>query len=84
MPNIKSLYINLVEESQVNLVMKNIQQLEFLNGLPIEKQELSSENSFRTDDSMQEVMEDVEAEDMEDDYYQIQQNDDTQILLNKP
>ncbi len=84
MPNIKSLYINLVEESQVNLVMKNIQQLEFLNGLPIEKQELSSENSFRTDDSMQEVMEDVEAEDMEDDYYQIRQNDDTQILLNKP
>ena len=84
MPNIKSLYINLVEESQVNLVMKNIQQLEFLNGLPIEKQEISSENSFRTDDSMQEVMEDVEAEDMEDDYYQIRQNDDTQILLNKP
>jgi len=26
---------------------------------------------------MQEVMEDVEAEDMEDDYYQIRQNDDT-------
>ena len=71
MPNIKSLYINLLEESQVNLVMKHIQQLEFLNGLPIEKQCISSENSFGTDDSMQEVMEDVEAEDMEDDYYQI-------------
>jgi hypothetical protein len=37
--------------------------------LPIEKQVLSSENSFRTDNSMQEVVEDAEAEDMEDDYY---------------
>lgn len=34
---LRSLYINLVEEDQVDQVMRTIEDLEFLNGLPVEK-----------------------------------------------
>ena len=39
MRNLKSLFINLHEEDQVDLVMKKMVSLEFLNGLPVEKEE---------------------------------------------
>jgi hypothetical protein len=39
MPNLKSLFINLHQEEQVDLVMKKIEELEFLNGLPVERDE---------------------------------------------
>lgn len=37
--NLKSLFINLHEEDQVDLVMRKMVNLEFLNGLPVEKEE---------------------------------------------
>ena len=39
MRNLKSLFINLHEEDQVDLVMRKMVSLEFLNGLPVEKEE---------------------------------------------
>jgi len=37
-PNLKSLYINLFEESQVDLIMRLLPELEFLNGLPVDRE----------------------------------------------
>ena len=37
MPNLKSLFINLHEEEQVDLVMRSLEDLEFLNGLRVER-----------------------------------------------
>lgn len=39
MPNLRSLFINLHEEEQVDLVMRKLPELEFLNGLPVERDE---------------------------------------------
>ena len=39
MRNLKSLFINLHEEEQVDLVMRKMVNLEFLNGLPVEREE---------------------------------------------
>ena len=39
MPTLKSLYITLNEEEQVDLIMKKMVSLEFLNGLPVEREE---------------------------------------------
>lgn len=36
-PNLTSLYINLHEEDQVDMVMRTMDRLEFLNGLPVER-----------------------------------------------
>ena len=37
MPNLKSLFVNLHEEEQVDLVMRSLEDLEFLNGLRVER-----------------------------------------------
>ena len=37
MPKLTSLFINLHEEDQVDLVMRVLENLEFLNGLPVER-----------------------------------------------
>ena len=37
MPTLKSLYINLQEEEQVDLIMRNLPDLEYLNGLPVDR-----------------------------------------------
>ena len=41
LPNIKSLYLNLSEESQVDLILKHLLKLEFLNGLPVDRDTLN-------------------------------------------
>jgi hypothetical protein len=38
MPELKSLYINLHEEAQVDLIMRELPYLEFLNGLPVDRE----------------------------------------------
>ena len=51
-PNLKSLYIILEEEDQVDVLMKGLPDLEFLNGIPVEHEEVDdddSDNSFKTD-----------------------------------
>ena len=40
----RSLYVNLHEEDQVDLIMKNLPELEFLNGLPVDRETISDEN----------------------------------------
>ena len=40
-PNLKSLYVNLFEESQVDLIMRILPDLEFLNGLPVDRDALN-------------------------------------------
>jgi Leucine-rich repeat (LRR) protein len=41
LPNIKSLYLNLSEESQVDFIIKHLPKLEFLNGLPVDRDTLN-------------------------------------------
>ena len=56
-PNLKSLYINLTEEEQVDFLMQTLPDLEFLNGIPVEREEQEEDeanNSFGTDEDMQE------------------------------
>lgn len=43
MPKLRSLYINLHEECQVDLIMRNLKHLEFLNGLKVEQELLEVE-----------------------------------------
>ena len=38
LPNLKSLYTNLFDEKEVDLIMRNLTELEFLNGLPVERE----------------------------------------------
>jgi len=37
MPALRSLYINLEEEDQVDLLMRLLPELEYLNGLPVDR-----------------------------------------------
>ena len=39
MPSIKDLKINLYKEEHVDFIMKVMPQLQFLNGLPVEREE---------------------------------------------
>ena len=41
LPNLKSLYVNLFEEAQVDLIMRVLPELEFLNGLPVDREALN-------------------------------------------
>ena len=43
LPRLTSLYINLHEEEQVDMVMRILDRLEFLNGLPVEREILEEE-----------------------------------------
>ena len=44
MPALRSLYINLTEEEQVDLIMKNLPNLEYLNGLPVDREDVEDQN----------------------------------------
>ena len=41
LPNLKSLYINLHEESQVDQIMRILPELEFLNGIAVDREALN-------------------------------------------
>ena len=41
MPSLQSLYINLFEEAQVDLVMRELKHLQFLNGLAVDRDVLN-------------------------------------------
>ena len=43
LPELKSLYINMTEEDQVDLIMKKLPVLEFLNGLPVDREGLEED-----------------------------------------
>ena len=48
MPALKNLYINLQEEEQVDLIMRNLPNLEYLNGLPVDRDDGDEENEEPT------------------------------------
>lgn len=50
LPSLRSLYANLKDEGQVDIIMKTLVDLEFLNGLPVEREYLEEPDSFGTDD----------------------------------
>ena len=43
MPSLRSLYINLQEEDQVDLLMRLLPDLEYLNGLPVDRDALDED-----------------------------------------
>lgn len=49
LPNLRSLYATLEDEGQVDIIMKTLEDLEFLNGLPVEREYLEEPDSFGTD-----------------------------------
>lgn len=52
LPNLRSLYINLQEEEQVDLLMRKLPNLEYLNRLPVDREALDQETTenFENDD----------------------------------
>lgn len=66
LPNLKSLYINLFEESQVDVIMRQLPELEFLNGLPVDREALNesivSERNLKTQQTRLQVEEIPEEE----------------------
>ena len=50
-PQLRSLYINLESEDQVDMIMRHLPNLEYLNGLPVERDAL--------DESLQESQSDI-------------------------
>lgn len=60
MPNLKSLFINLHEEEQVDLVMRTLEDLEYLNGLPVERDILDDQEGDESDDLGEDLGEEEE------------------------
>ena len=50
MPALRSLYVNLAEEDQVDLIMRLLPDLEFLNGLPVDRDAIDEENQNQSID----------------------------------
>jgi uncharacterized protein YbbK (DUF523 family) len=57
--------LNLHEETQVDMIMKHLPELEFLNGLPVDREILEVENQLQNID-----FDDVIPEDEEEDITQ--------------
>lgn len=71
LPSLKSLFINLNMEDQVDLIMRTLTELEFLNGLRVEREILEEEAEYEDEDpsirqSKSPVKEMPSQEDMED------------------
>ena len=43
LPQLRSLYINLQTEDQVDLIMRYLPNLEYLNGLPVDREALDED-----------------------------------------
>ncbi|CDW80904.1 UNKNOWN [Stylonychia lemnae] len=74
LPQLSSLFINLHQEDQVDLIMRSLSDLEFLNGLKVEREILEEEGEYDEDDgslrkSNSPVKEQPSEEDLEDEEY---------------
>ena len=49
LPNLRSLYINLQTEDQVDHIMRLLPNLEYLNGLPVDRDALDEDENQETD-----------------------------------
>ncbi len=45
LPSLKSVYLNLYHEEQVDYIMRTLENLDFLNGLKVERDILNEESS---------------------------------------
>lgn len=45
LPSLKSVYLNLYQEDQVDFIMRTLDNLDFLNGLKVEREILYDESS---------------------------------------
>lgn len=54
MPNLKSLHISLYEEDQVDFLLRNLLDLEFLNGLAVERDALFNEDEEECEQEQEE------------------------------
>ena len=45
LPSLKSVYLNLYQEDQVDFIMRTLENLDFLNGLKVEREILYDESS---------------------------------------
>ena len=45
LPSLRSLYVNLQTEDQVDAIMRFLPNLEYLNGLPVDREALEEEDS---------------------------------------
>ena len=50
LPNLRSLYINLQTEDQVDLIMRHLPNLEYLNSLPVDREALEEETPSMSND----------------------------------
>ena len=70
LPSLKTLYVNLHQEEQVDLIMKTLGDLTYLNGLPVEREIPEDEGEYEDDETMKSrspVKEEPYEEDQEDD-----------------
>jgi hypothetical protein len=51
LPHLKSVYLNLYQEEQVDYIMRTLNNLDFLNGLKVEREILDDESSVTENDS---------------------------------
>ncbi len=84
-PNLKDLKLNLYDEDHVDFIIKNMPQLEFLNGLPVEREDYD-ENSQHTDNKEDAVATTLVIEDEPDEessYQFVKQNnnDDERVVV---
>ena len=45
LPNLRSLYVNLQTEDQVDLIMRYLPHLEYLNGLPVDREAIDDDEN---------------------------------------
>ena len=60
-PQLRSLYINLESEDQVDMIMRYLPELEYLNGLPVERDALDESLQESQNDIRNAVMREAEA-----------------------
>ena len=60
-PQLRSLYINLESEDQVDMIMRHLPNLEYLNGLPVERDALDESLQESQSDIRNAVMAEAEA-----------------------
>jgi hypothetical protein len=51
LPQLKSVYLNLYQEEQVDYIMRTLKTLDFLNGLKVEREILDDDSSITETDS---------------------------------
>ena len=67
LPNLKSLYVNLFEEAQVDLVMRDLPELEYLNGLPVDRDALNESQNRSQQATPAQLNNEVIPEEVEED-----------------